>query len=133
MSDGRYVKQSRCCKAPLQTVGTYGDFYDVCSECGGGPWPRGVSYDHVYIPSDYEKALEARVAALEETVARLSAAAEPEPGPYDTPEYLAFVEDCAKHCRCTHTVCDGVLSSGICDEIIEEDDYDREREEEGMA
>ena len=44
------------------------------------------------------------------------------PDPYDTPEYAAFIEEMAKHCRCTHTVCDGVLSGGVCDEIIEDED-----------
>lgn len=44
--------------------------------------------------------------------------------PYSTPEYAAFVESMAKHCRCTRScLCDGVLAGGMCDEIIE-DDYD---------
>ena len=46
-----------------------------------------------------------------------------EDDPYDTPEYEAFVESMAKHCRCTRNVpCDGVLAGGMCDEIIDDDD-----------
>ncbi len=39
----------------------------------------------------------------------------------DSEEYQAFVAECAKHCRCTHTVCGGVLAGGMCDELIEDD------------
>jgi len=41
---------------------------------------------------------------------------------HDTPEYHAFLAECAKHCRCTHSICDGVLAGGMCDEIIDEED-----------
>ena len=39
----------------------------------------------------------------------------------DSEEYQAFLSECAKHCRCTHSICDGVLAGGFCDEIIEDD------------
>ncbi len=39
----------------------------------------------------------------------------------DSPEYQAFLESCAKECRCTHSICDGVLAGGLCDELIEDD------------
>ena len=52
----------------------------------------------------------------------------------DSPEYQAFLEACAKECRCTHSICDGVLAGGLCDEIIEddrdEDNYPREEDDE---
>jgi hypothetical protein len=40
---------------------------------------------------------------------------------FSTPEYQAFLAECAKHCRCTHQICGGVLAGGFCDEIIEDD------------
>ena len=52
---------------------------------------------------------------------------------YDSEEYQAFVAECAKHCRCTHTVCAGVLAGGFCDELIEDDqdeeNYDRDEDD----
>lgn len=37
----------------------------------------------------------------------------------DDPEYQAWVESMAKHCRCrsSDVPCDGVLAGGLCDEI----------------
>lgn len=44
----------------------------------------------------------------------------PEPDPFDSPEYQAFVESMAKHCRCSHGgPCAGVLAGGPCDEITD--------------
>lgn len=42
----------------------------------------------------------------------------------NSPEYQAFVETAAKHCRCSHGPCDGVLAGGMCDELnlFDEDD-----------
>ena len=47
------------------------------------------------------------------------------------PEYQAFVESQAKHCRCQGpTVCAGVLAGGFCDELIYgRDDNDWTEEE----
>lgn len=39
----------------------------------------------------------------------------------ESPEYEAFLVECAKHCRCTYMICSGVLAGGFCDEIIEDD------------
>ena len=55
----------------------------------------------------------------------------------DDPEYQAWVETMARHCRCSHDCpCAGVLAGGLCDglqdsPIFDEDDmlegrYDRE-------
>jgi hypothetical protein len=38
------------------------------------------------------------------------------------PEYLAFVDSMAKHCRCDGPVCGGVLAGGFCDEILDDPD-----------
>lgn len=45
----------------------------------------------------------------------------PEGDYFESEEYQAFVADCAKNCRCTHSVCAGILAGGFCDEIIEDD------------
>jgi hypothetical protein len=42
----------------------------------------------------------------------------------DDPDYQAFVQEQAKHCRCSHGPCDGVLAGGPCDEICDEEEYD---------
>ena len=60
---GQVERRSRCCKARLEWNHT--GAFQVCSECKRGSWPDGVSYDHVYLPSDYEMALEKRIEALE--------------------------------------------------------------------
>lgn len=45
----------------------------------------------------------------------------------DDPEYQAWVESMAKHCRCSHDCpCDGVLAGGICDDRQEGEEYERE-------
>jgi len=55
----------------------------------------------------------------------------------DDPEYQAWVESMAKHCRCSNDCpCAGVLAGGLCDDLqddpLDEDDetpeerYDRE-------
>lgn len=54
----------------------------------------------------------------------------------DDPEYQAWVESMAKHCRCAHDCpCAGVLAGGLCDDLQDDgrdDDetpaerYDRE-------
>lgn len=45
-----------------------------------------------------------------------------------TPEYQAWVEGMAVHCRCSSDrPCDGVLAGGLCDDIQDRDelfDYD---------
>lgn len=46
----------------------------------------------------------------------------------ESEEYQAFLAECLKDCRCTHSICDGVLAGGLCDEIIE-DDRDEENYE----
>ena len=50
---------------------------------------------------------------------------------YDTPEYQAFLAECAKHCRCTHDICEAVMAGAPCDERIEDDrdDYRYEDDE----
>lgn len=54
-----------------------------------------------------------------------------ETDPYDTPEYQAFVEEMAKHCRCSprYRPCDGVLAGGVCDQMVDEPDFDYHNEE----
>lgn len=43
----------------------------------------------------------------------------------DDPEYQQFVQEQAKHCRCSHGPCDGVLAGGPCDEMdLSEDKED---------
>ena len=39
------------------------------------------------------------------------------------PEYQQFLEECAKHCRCTYSICESVLAGAPCEERIESDDY----------
>lgn len=40
----------------------------------------------------------------------------------ETPEYQAFMADCAKRCRCsTPIVCASVLQGGPCEDIQEDD------------
>ena len=40
----------------------------------------------------------------------------------DDPQYQAWVESMAKHCRCAHDrPCDGVLAGGLCDDIQDDD------------
>jgi hypothetical protein len=49
--------------------------------------------------------------------------------PYDTPEYQAFVEEMAKHCRCLpleRRPCDGVLAGGPCDGFGHDENADPE-------
>lgn len=50
----------------------------------------------------------------------------PEVDPHDTPEYQAFVEECAKECHCSDGPCDSCLSGGPCDGWFK-DPYDRYR------
>jgi|ERR1051325_593950 hypothetical protein len=58
----------------------------------------------------------------------------PPDDPYQTVEYQRFVEDMAKHCRCTPYAdrpCDGVLAGGPCDDAhrdLEMDSMDDELE-----
>lgn len=49
--------------------------------------------------------------------------ANPEPDPFDSPEYAAFVESMAPHCHCASILrpCAGVLAGGICDGMTERD------------
>jgi hypothetical protein len=49
----------------------------------------------------------------------------------DTPEYHAFVEECAKHCTCDEEMrpCDSCLAGGICDDFHREDFYSWGRED----
>jgi len=44
----------------------------------------------------------------------------------DDPDCQAFVQEQAKHCRCSHGPCDGVLAGGPCDEIRYDDEEDDE-------
>lgn len=40
----------------------------------------------------------------------------------DDPEYQAWVESMAKHCRCAHDCpCAGVLAGGLCDDIQDDE------------
>lgn len=54
--------------------------------------------------------------------------------PTDDPQYQAWVESMAKHCRCrsSDVPCAGVLAGGMCDEIDDsadmDDDYDEAAE-----
>lgn len=36
--------------------------------------------------------------------------------------YEQFLAECAKHCRCTYTLCDSVLCGAPCEERIEATD-----------
>lgn len=36
-----------------------------------------------------------------------------------TPEYQAFLAECAKHCHCSMTICESVLAGGPCEMRIE--------------
>jgi hypothetical protein len=51
----------------------------------------------------------------------------------DDPEYQAWVESMAKHCRCRNgdVPCDGVLAGGPCDEMPDprEDEDPRDQED----
>ena len=47
----------------------------------------------------------------------------PIPDPPEDDE-AAFMEEMAKHCRCTSGPCDGVLAGGMCDEFIDDPDDD---------
>ena len=38
----------------------------------------------------------------------------------DRDDYQVFVEEHAKHCRCSNGPCDGVLAGGTCDEMYAE-------------
>jgi hypothetical protein len=52
---------------------------------------------------------------------------EPTSDPYDSPEYQRFVEDMAKHCRCSpphDCPCAGVLAGGICDDLGNDPDIE---------
>jgi hypothetical protein len=74
--EGYVEKRSKCCNAPIRfemsSCGySCGDSWPVCSQCNRGKWPRGVTWDHVYIPSDYEKASEARIEQLEKRLWKL--------------------------------------------------------------
>ncbi len=40
-----------------------------------------------------------------------------------TPEYAAWMEGMARHCRCYRDCpCDGVLAGGLCDGLTEDDE-----------
>lgn len=44
--------------------------------------------------------------------------------PYENdPDYQRYLADCAKHCRCTFTLCGGVLAGGLCEENIQYDEF----------
>jgi hypothetical protein len=128
--EGRVEKVSRCCKArvdwKMSSCGySCGDSWASSSACGKGSWPHGVSTDHIYIPSDYEKALEARLEALEEIVSGLKS--QQETDPYQSPEYAAFVESMVQYCHCEPfdlRPCDGVLAGGLCDGAKERDEFE---------
>jgi hypothetical protein len=49
-----------------------------------------------------------------------------EPDMTESPEYQAWVESMAKHCRCRNgdVPCAGVLAGGLCDEMPAEHDDD---------
>jgi len=49
----------------------------------------------------------------------------------EDPEYQAFVESMAKHCRCrsSDVPCAGVLAGGLCDEIDDSDRWDSDDNE----
>lgn len=68
--NGRHERVSTCCGARLVWRGTYGDFYQSCHECGKSFHPAHL-HDMKYVPSDYEAALEARIAELEKWRASL--------------------------------------------------------------
>lgn len=56
------------------------------------------------------------------------------PDMQDDPEYQAWVESMAKHCRCSHDCpCAGVLAGGICDDRQEDDSIDEGHEPEPCA
>lgn len=44
----------------------------------------------------------------------------------NSPEYQEFVAKAAKHCRCSHGPCGGVLAGGMCDELNLSDEDDDE-------
>jgi len=54
----------------------------------------------------------ARAEAAERELAQLKAE---QSDPYDDPEYQAYYDSCAQHCRCDMQVCEGVLAGGLCD------------------
>lgn len=46
--------------------------------------------------------------------------------PSQDPNYQRWIEELAKHCRCSCGPCDGLMSGGICDEIV---DPERDRDD----
>ena len=65
---GQDIKVSDCCNAEIEWAGNYGDYFAKCSKCKSGIWPYGVKWHFQYIPSDYEKSLEDRIARLEKII-----------------------------------------------------------------
>lgn len=59
------------------------------------------------------------------SVALGSAGLIPEPPDMlNDPEYQAWVESMAKHCRCKHDCpCAGVLAGGLCDNLTEDEHF----------
>ena len=71
MGSGTYQEVTECCEAFPEVRGGIGQSYDTCPKCGMGSWPHGVRTKMQYWPSDYEKELERRIAALEAKIERL--------------------------------------------------------------
>lgn len=47
-----------------------------------------------------------------------------EEDPYQSEDYQKYVAECAKHCECSHEVCDSVLAGAPCEMRIRDDDDD---------
>ena len=44
--------------------------------------------------------------------------------PYQTEDYQRYVAECAKHCECSHDICESVLAGAPCEMRIYDDDDD---------
>lgn len=62
---------TECCGVEPKTMGSYGNYYKQCPQCGGGSFYRDVDVVSNYIPSTKEMELERRIEALENEIAAL--------------------------------------------------------------
>ena len=44
--------------------------------------------------------------------------------PYETEEYQKYLLECAKHCECSHDICESVMAGAPCEMRIYDDDDD---------
>ena len=42
--------------------------------------------------------------------------------PYETEDYQRYLAECAKHCECSHDICESVLAGAPCEMRIYDDD-----------